>query len=183
MYKMKNKFLFIPCLTFFQCVPNSISPANEESFVKLREESSKTSKIFSCSVQPIDGDTDMSHYKISGVVLRGDVEYGSLKVAYGKRGNRLDYKIPLRPDETIALGKIYMTEKDRRKFQNGKACSFRMMFDDNKNGPQFILKNGVLEKCDKEKIDVINEEKIKISIFIEHVNTGKISKASDEIVF
>ena len=178
---MKNKLLLIPCLIFSQCMPNQES--GDLSFVKLKKENTKTSKIFSCSIQPIDNDTDLSHYKIFGVAVRRDRECGRLKVAFDKQGNRLNYSIPLNVEEAISLDKIYMPEKEKEKFRGGKICSFRILFDTSNTLPRFMIKNGVLEKYNGENLIECNTEKIKISIFVEHKNAVRRDKASDEIVF
>ena len=178
---MKNKLLLIPCLVFSQCIPEQESC--EKSFVKLKKEKTNNSTIFSCSIQPIEYDTDLSHYKIFGIALRGDIECGKLKVAFKKQGNRLNYTFPLNVEEAISLEKIYMTEREKEKFRKGKRCSFRILFDDSKNISRFKLNDGVLKKCEEENIMEFNTEKIKISIFVEHKNTVGIDKASTEIVF
>lgn len=178
---MKNKFLLIPCVVFSQCIPKN--DYTEKSFVKLKQEETKTATILSCSIKPVDDDIDLAHYKIFGVALRGDIECGRLKVAYKKQGNRLNYEIPLSCEEGIRLDKIYMPEKYKEKFKNGKACSFRLLFDQNKNVPRVMLKDGVLAKCKATDIVEHKEGQIKISIFVEHTNVKRVDKSSDEIVF
>lgn len=178
---MKNRFLPILCVVLFQCFPEKST--YDESFVNLKKEETKTSTIFSCSIQPIDNDTDLSHYKIFGVALKGNVEHGKLKVAYKKQGSRLNYEVPLTPDEAVSLDKVYMTEKDKDKFHNGKICSFRILFDDSEVIPRFMLRDSVLSKYSGNNIGAVDDEKVKISIFVEHKNAEKVDKASDEIVF
>lgn len=180
---MKYKFLFFPCLFLCQCTPQSNDEKNYEKFITLKEEKGKKSKIISCSVKPVDDDIDLSHYEVYGFSCRGEVGCGILKIAHEKNGQRLNYKIPLSPDEGVKLDKIYMSDTEKEKFSAGKTCKFRILFDEQENGPQFIIKDGVLERRNENgESDGEKNEKINISIFIEHKKEGKVHKASDEIV-
>ncbi|MDR2402309.1 MAG: hypothetical protein LBD32_02505 [Cytophagales bacterium] len=180
---MKNIFLFFSCLVCYQCSPQSGGDEDYEKFVHLKKENSKDSKIISCAVKPVNDDVDLSHYEIYGFAYRGRLGCGNLKVAFEKNGQRLNYKIPLSPDENIKLNEIYMTDKDKEKFHNGKMCKFRVLFEEQDEKPQFMLKDGVLEKyVDDGKIEDVDEKKINISIFVVHKTGEVVHKASDEIV-
>ena len=156
-----------------QCVPQQY---DYEKFVKLK---SGDNKHLVCTVYPVDGDTDLSHYEISGVVLQGGVEKGILKVASEKKGSRLNYDIFLEPDKNICLSKVYTSSQG---FKNGKSCQFRLFFDETSSTSRFVLKDGKLQSCSKdEKMEVDSKDKTIVSIFVRHCNEGKEQKTSAEV--
>lgn len=166
-------YKFLPLL-IWQCAS---SQDVYEKFVTLKQQGN--SKYFNCAVYPVDDDTDLSHYEISGIALQEGVEKGIVKVASEKRGTRLQYDIPLEPNKNIRLSDIYLSKNN---FQEGKPCRFRLCFEDVPVEPRFILKNGALQPCSpEEKIAVKSEGKIVVSIFVKYCGGGKEQKTSAEV--
>lgn len=180
-FKMKKLFLLPFSLFFCQC----FSPIKQKQvkFISLKQEKSKKSKIFTCSIKPIDEDIHLSHYKIFGLACKNNVEHNILKVALGKRGNSLDYAISLSPNEAIRASDIYMTETEKEKFAEGKTCKFRIKLDNLEKEPRFMIKNGNITAYIDEGQQKNTDDEILVSIFIEHENLGKIHKSSAEITF